>query len=37
VGVRLAVGELGARLELSAAPSTWPSDYCRRIGEREKE
>ncbi len=32
-----AAGKLGARLELSAAPSTWPSDCCRRIREREKE
>jgi len=33
--VRLIAGELGERLELSAAPSVWPSDYCRRIRERE--
>jgi len=38
VGVWLVAGELGARLELFAAPSTWPSDCCRRIRrEREKE
>jgi hypothetical protein len=33
----LATRELGARLELSTAPSTWPSDCCRRMRERERE
>jgi len=35
--VRLAARELGARLKLSAAPSTGPSDCCRRIRKRKKE